>query len=461
MTRARVPGSFRDPSGFLFQSEGVVYRQVNPVFRDHYDLMMQSGFHRAAVDEGLLISHREVEAESFPGSAAPYKILRPEQIAFISYPYEWCFSQLKDAALLTLRIQRRALEFGLSLRDASAYNVQFLRGLPVLIDSLSFEAYCEGRPWVAYQQFCKHFLAPLALMAHTHVDLRKLLRVNIDGIPLDLASRLLPGRTRIKLPLLLHVHLHARAHRKHADRPESAAKARETRVTRTALTGLLDSLEVAVRSLQWEPKGTEWADYYSDTNYSTTALEEKKSLISGFLDEICPKSLWDLGANTGFFSRIASDLRIQTVACDVDDAAVEKNYRDCRGRGEDCLLPLVMDLTNPSPGIGWNNDERMSLFERGPADAVMALALVHHLAIGNNVPLSHIAHMFHRLCRFLIIEFVPKSDSQVQRLLANREDIFPNYDQQGFEEAFSDGFSLLERTALQDSERVLYLFQRD
>ena len=234
---------------------------------------------------------------------------------------------------------------------------------------------------------------------------------------------------------------------------------RANRISKTGLLGLIGNLETAVRRLDWTPAGTEWGNYYSHTNYSDAAQKHKMSVISGFLEGVRPSSTWDLGANTGLFSRLASDLDIPTIAFDIDPAAVEKNYRQVREQKESLLLPLVMDLSNPSSGLGWDGDERSSIFDRGPADVAMALALIHHLAISNNVPLDRVAQMLGRLCRFLIIEFVPMADSQVRRLLATREDIFPNYTQKGFEEAFSLHFDLRERVPVGDSERTLYLAQ--
>lgn len=452
----QLPASFRDPSGFLFQQDGVIYRQVNLVYKDDYDHLMTSGLYEALVDDNLLIPHEEVSIEP-PALELAYKIIKPEPILFISYPYEWCFSQLRDAALTTLKIQRKALDFDMSLRDSSAYNIQFKNGRPIFIDTLSFGKYREGQPWVAYRQFCQHFLAPLALMSYKDIRLSQLLHVYIDGLPLDLTSCLLPWRTHLRFSLLSHIHLHARSQKHFADKPMDVG---QYRLSRYAFLGILNSLESAIRKLKWQPKGTEWADYYQDTNYSSQAFEHKKTIVDGFLDKVRPANVWDLGANVGIFSRLASDRGIPTVSFDVDPAAVEKNYLDCLARGNTSILPLVIDLTNPSPGIGWENKERMSLKERGPADAVLALALVHHLAISNNVPLSRIAGFFSDICHWLIIEFVPKADSQVQRLLATREDIFPDYTRQAFEQEFGRYFTIADSADIRESQRTLYLMRR-
>lgn len=448
-----IPGSFRDPSGFLFYRDGVLYRQINLCYKEHYDLLMQSGLYEALVHADLLIPHEEAPIESESPDNA-YKVIKPEPILFISYPYEWSFSQLKHAALLTLNIQKKAFEFGMSLKDCSAYNIQFRNGKPILIDTLSFEPYREGQPWVAYRQFCQHFLAPLALMFYTDIRLNQLFRVYIDGVPLDLASSLLPLRTRFRFALLTHLHLHAKSQRYFADKP---VKVRERRVSRHALLGLIDNLESTINRLKWQPEGTEWADYYDETNYSTEAIRHKKQLVAEFLGKVSPKTVWDLGANIGIFSRIAGEQGIPTISFDGDPAAVEKLYLNCAKDGTIHILPLLMDLTNPSPGIGWQHQERMSLIDRGPADTVLALALIHHLAISNNVPLRDIVDFLSKVCHSLIIEFVPKHDSQVQRLLSTREDIFTAYTRQAFEHEFSKYFSIQDRVDLRESERTLYL----
>jgi ribosomal protein L11 methylase PrmA len=387
-----------------------------------------------------------------------YRLLRPESVPFISYPYEWTFSQLKEAALLTLDLQKRALEAGMWLKDASAYNVQFFGSKPVFIDTLSFELYPEGQPWVAYQQFCRHFLAPLALVSRCHRDALKLMRTNVDGIPLDLASRLLPLRSRFSFSLLTHIHIHARSLGRYAGSPEVAQRARTRGVSPTALRGLIDNLESTVRRMEWSPAATEWSNYYEATNYSDRSFSEKKSIVRSYIDEAHPTSVWDLGANTGVFSRLAADSGAYTVSFDYDASAVDQNYREARQNREERILPLVMDLSNPSPGLGWAGAERMSLQERGPVDLVMALALVHHLAIGNNLPLTNIASWLRGLSENLIVEFVPKEDSQTQRLLASREDIFPHYTQEAFEKAFGAYFDLKQRSSLEGTSRTIYLY---
>jgi len=450
--------SFRDPGGFLFTRDGVLYRQVNKAYAEDYTRLMDSGLYEKLVKAGLLIPHTESDTQAADEKRL-FKVLCPERVPFISYPYEWSFSQLKDAALATLSIQKRALKRGMSLKDASAYNLQFHKGKPVLIDTLSFETYKEGEPWVAYRQFCQHFLAPLALMVYRDVRLSQLLRVYIDGVPLDLASRLLPVRTRWNLGLSAHIHLHASAQKRYADVALTEARGKR-KLSKDALLSLIENLRHTVRKLEWKPAGTEWINYYSANNYTGIAFEHKKALVEYWLSRLSPKTIWDLGANTGVFSRIAAETGAYVISSDIDPAAVDGNYRQVKESNQQNLLPMVLDLTNPSPSIGWQNRERDSFLQRGPADVVLALALVHHLAISNNVPLERVAEFFAGCSEWLIVEFVPKSDSQVQKLLRSRVDIFNEYTRTGFESAFGQWYTIQSSSLVRDSERWLFLMKR-
>lgn len=461
MNSDRLVASFRDPCGFVFRYAGECYRQINHAGRADYDFLMNSGLYETLVAAGLLLGHEEIEPGEIvdrPDKDLLYKVIRPKQLGFISYPWEWSFSQLQDAALVTLQIQKIAMRHGMTLKDSSAFNLQFIASKPVLIDTLSFEVLQPGRPWVAYRQFCQHFLAPLALMSRVDVRLSQLFKNNLDGIPLDLTSRLLPLRTWFSFSMLVHIHLHARSQAHFANKQPSIKAAG---MSNNALLGLLDSLESGVKACRMPGLATEWGDYYSDTNYSEAAMQRKSSIVAEFIELASVQGpVWDLGANNGFFSRLAVKSGLQTVAFDIDPVAVEKNYRQCRDTGETLLLPLLQDLTNPSPALGWGNRERQSLGERGPVDLILALALIHHLAIANNLPFKYIGAFLADLCRYLIIEFVPRSDSQVQKMLATRNDIFSGYTQAEFEKEFSAFFKILASRRIDDSERVVYLLQK-
>jgi ribosomal protein L11 methylase PrmA len=458
-----LPSSFRDPSGFVFSHTGSVYRQINNSFARNYDMFIASGLYDKLVNRGLLVAHEDIIDGTIPKAFDCYKLIKPQQISFISYPYEWSFSQLKAAAMLTLRVQHEAIKHGFVLKDASAFNVQFIDSKPVFIDTLSFEPYEPGRPWVAYKQFCQHFLVPLALMAHTDIELSKLMISHIDGIPLPLASKLLPFKTRLNYSLATHIHLHSKMQQKHADAAgtESAAKAKSAQLSEQGMRGLIASLANTVKKLNWKMPETEWGNYYAQTNYSEQAGDEKRALVDRFLGRISDPLtvIQDFGANTGEFSRIAAKHCALVVSQDIDPVAVELNYRENSTNGPKNILPLIQDFSSPSPAIGWGNAERSSFLERSRCDALLVLALIHHLAINNNVPLSNIAKLLSGITKWLVIEFVPKSDSQVIRLLATRKDIFVNYTPQGFEESFSEYFSIESSENVRDSERTLYLMK--
>ncbi|MET0552305.1 MAG: SAM-dependent methyltransferase [Vicinamibacteria bacterium] len=445
------PSSFRDPAGRVFRRDGVLLRRIEPRYAPHYDRLMSSGLYEALVADGRLVAHEEVAAGA--ADAGAYRILRPKAIPFISYPYEWSPGQLRAAALLTLDVMQAALQRDLVLKDASAFNVQFVGSRPLLIDTASFESYAEGTPWVAYRQFCEHFLAPLALACGRDPRTSGLLRAHIDGIPLPLASRLLPGRSWLRFGLLSHVHLHARAQKRLGGATAAAARAT---MSRHALLALVDSLRRTVDGLRRPSRRSDWSDYETTCNYTAAAREQKASAVRRFLGEERPRLVLDLGANTGWFSELGTSAGAYVVSIDGDVEVVEASYARAAATGDRRLLPLVMDLSNPSPGLGWDGRERRALAERGPVDAVMALALVHHLAIAGNVPLPMIASWLARLGRRALVEFVPKDDPQSRRLLAVREDVFDRYDQAGLEEALRSHFTIEWAAPLAESGRVLY-----
>jgi hypothetical protein len=451
-----VRGSFRDPSGRLFWSGQTLYRHVLDPYRPHYQHLVQSGLYEALTGAGLLVPHREVGDPTGAGLLT----LAPERVPFVSYPYEWTFSQLKAAALATLAIQSEAFARGMVLKDASAYNIQFTGHRAYLIDTLSFERYEEGRPWIAYRQFCEHFLAPLALAAHGDHRLNRLLRFYLDGIPLDLAASLLPLRTRLSWSLGVHVHLHARSQRRHAG---PTARPRPVRAMRPLeMKALIDSLEQAVRGLQWTGGETAWKDYDDLGSYPEGARRSKQRLVEEMIGAVPGplRQVWDVGANTGLYSRLAAQSGAYVVAFDADESASDQHYRSVAERREERILSLWVDLANPSPSLGWAHEERDSLVQRGPADLVMALAVVHHLAIGNNTPLPRIARYLASLGEWLLVEFVPKEDPRVQGMLQSRVDVFGEYTQEGFERAFESQFRIERAAPIDGSARRLYLMKR-
>lgn len=424
---------------------------------------MASGLYKELSGRGLLVRHSEVsDLTGFGRDGRRHKIIRPERVPFVSYPYEWSFSQLKEAALLTLELQNVALSRGMVLKDASAYNVQFIGRKPVFIDTLSFKKYESGTPWEAYKQFCEHFIVPLALASYGAPEILKTLRVFLDGIPLSTGVRLLPAKARLKRGLAAHVFLHAASQKKY-DNNAAHGPAKVRRVSPLAMSGLMASLERTIKGLNLPKKRTEWGDYYNDTNYTSESFDTKRQLVAQLLAKTKPsgKEVWDLGANDGTFSELAAELGAYTLSFDIDPIAVDKNFnRERDDKLNSLILPLSQDLSNPSPALGWAHGERMSLVSRGPAHTVLALALIHHLAIGNNSPLSSIAEFMATLSRNVIIEFVPREDSKVQLLLRRRNNSFSDYTVENFEAAFASYFKLIKRQPIKGSKRTLYLYEK-
>ena len=453
-----VGGSFRDPSGRVLVDGDRLLRTVNPCFREHWERASSSGLLASLVERGLLVPFEACD----PVEGA-WKTLEARRIPFVSYPYEWCFSQLKDAALLTLELQRIALEQGMILKDASAYNVQFLGSKPIFIDLLSFEVWKEGAPWAAYRQFCMHFLAPLALCSRLGLWCGAFSRLWTDGVPLGHACRLLPWRSRLSPSLALHLFAHARMEARHADGRASTVKARNVRLSRKALSNLALSLLETVEAQRNPGHATQWGDYYAGTSYDEEAESAKARLLEEEAAERGGGIAVDLGANTGRYSRVLAPHFDLVLSVDMDPLAVERNYVSLKKDGPPNILPLVLDLSNPSPDMGWGGVERDSFSRRCKADFLAALALIHHLVIAAGIPMDHVASHCASLLPSggrLVLEFVPKEDSQVRRLLCSREDVFQDYDLPGLQAAFAPHFVLRRQEALPGSCRTLVFYER-
>jgi hypothetical protein len=454
-----VGGSFRDPSGTVYLSGNEVFRTISHSFAQNWQIIEASGFTTEAIKRGLLLPF-SVSPSQLEGS---WKTLQAERLPFISYPYEWCFGQLKDAALHTLTLMMLALEHGLSLKDASAYNIQFFNGGPIFIDHLSFTPRVATEPWVAYLQFCKHFLAPLALMCYRNPSCGKMLSLWIDGLPLELASSLLPWKTKISPMLQLHIHMHARMQQRHADARESAEKVKHIQVGKNTVPQLCESLRLTIEGLRLPKTKTEWGDYYNDTNYSDESAKDKSRFVKQVAGSHPGVLAVDLGANAGVYSRIFAEHFPTVIAADMDYLAVEKMYVELKQEGNRAITPLMLDLSNPSPALGWACEERDSFAERCKADLLSALALIHHLVLGAGIPLIKVARYFASLLKtqgILILEFVPKEDSQVQRMTAAREMVFTDYTLEGCITAFQQFFDVTAQHPVTESLRTLLVLRK-
>lgn len=453
-----VAGSFRDPSGRVFLWRGHVYRSVTDYARTDYVSARDCGLITRLVAAGKLIKSTECEIGSvdLPPEVADQAriVIEHARIPFVSYPYEWPFEALQSAALLHLDVHLEALAAGHSLSDSSAFNVQFNGTRPVFIDLLSIRRYVDGEFWLGHRQFCEQFLNPLLLQAYVGTGYNDWYRGRMTGIPATDLARLIPLWRKLGIKTFMHVSLQSRAQRSASRR---SLKMTERRLPRRALLGMLRSLRSWISGLTPPNQAkTTWSDYPEQSNYNDAQESFKRSLVEKFVAQRPPDLLFDLGCNTGVFSRAAIRSGAKyVVGLDSDAGALKRAFHDAQSQNLP-FLPLYADLANPSPNQGWNQNERSGLAERGPADAALALALVHHLAIGNNVPLDAIVSWLARLASRMLVEFVPKADPMVQLMLATRTDVFAGYYVEAFRAALSGRGRIVAETPIPGSDRILF-----
>jgi len=448
--------SFRDPSGYIFTDNNKIKRLINPIYFNQYNALTTSGFFDNLIKNRLLIGHNEVSKTD------DEIIIEPEQIPFITYPYEWSFNMYKEAALLTLKLQKYSLEHGFSLKDASAFNVTFHKGKAVFIDTLSFDFYIEDSPWRAYKQFITHFIGPLLLARFHGAQQLKLMSNFIDGIPVKMISSMLPFKTKLNPLLYSNIHLLAKLEDKHNEDYKGEAKIAS--LSKKGQLNIIESLYDYIKKLELKEQ-SEWGNYYDKINYTDEAFIKKSVIINSWINAIKPKKIVDIGGNDGTFVR-RIDFEIKNaLVCDIDNNAVDYNYKTMKLNKEQFMLPFVLDVLNPSASIGLNNKERDSFLNRikdFAPDITLALAVIHHMSLSGNVPFRNSAQFFSTFSQYLIIEFPKRNDSWVQRLLKSKgefENHFSFYSIENFEIAYSEFFTITEKTPIVDSDRVMYLLK--
>ncbi len=458
------PGSFRDRDSRVVISGDAVLRAISPEGVADWELLSSSGLLAELVERGDLVGTREVDAgrlnggtELLPTGVA--RVLEHDRIPFVSYPYEWTFSMLKDAALLQLDIATEAIDSGLMLKDATPYNVQFEGSKPVFIDVGSFEELPEGQPWVGYRQFCMLCLYPLMFQAHKDLPFHPWLRGSIDGIqPID-AIKVFSLRDRLRPGVFLHTSLHARldrrANRSGPGSAEENAKKRE--VKPQAVKAHIQSMRKLVEKLRWKAGETAWSGYRQDNTYSDDDDRAKQAFVAQVVQAKRPGLTWDMGCNDGAYSRIADEGSDRVVAFDFDHATVEALYRSLKQEGNRTILPLVGNLADPSPALGWRGLERRTLDDRGAPDLMLALALIHHVSISANIPIADFLDWTASLGSGLVIEFPKRDDPMVEALLANKQDgANPDYDLDYFERELGRRYRIERREELPSGHRVLF-----
>lgn len=454
-------GSFRDPSGCIFSADGSIYRSIFPPGMPDYEAAGDAGAYEKLIQQGLLIPHEETAlSDGIP--AGTVCCLQHPRIPMITYPWEWSFSMLKEAALLHLEIMEILVPMGFWLRDANAFNVQFDGEKLCLIDTLSVGRRVPDSPWPAYGQFCSHFLAPLAAAAYADIRLLSLWRGFINGFPLDLVAGILPHLKKYRPGLFMHLTLHSR-YQSSADRKEDIGKeqsqSKSMKVSDRGLVGLIRSLKKTVQGIAWKSYSQIWEGYTEIRTYDSKDVEIKSAYVEKTVKELDASVVWDMGANTGEFSALAASQGAFVASIEGDPACTEYIYREISaGQKGKKILPLTMDLANPSPGLGWDSRERLSLKDRGPADLLMALALVHHLVFSCCIPFPLIAKWFSELAGHVLVEFVPPTDPMVKKLLKNRNGEHHPYDEKTFTSAFEKYFDSVDTISLQNG-RSLYLYR--
>jgi ribosomal protein L11 methylase PrmA len=467
-----IPGSYRDPCGQVFCFDGKIYRAVFTPALENVSFSKESGFLEEAQKRGLVVPTKEITNPEllacFPDAAI---LLEHETVPFISFPYEWTFSQLIKAALFHLDLHLLALKFGVTMRDSSAYNIQFCGASPVFIDYLSFERYEDGQLWAGHHQFCEQFLNPLLLFAKTGLEYQKWYRGALSGISTRDTARILPWKAGLSPQIFVHVFLKNRMEKSAATHfipPQSGKVATYNKTSgrkqlpKQALVNMLSGLRSLIAGLKGHSQKTLWQDYAQVNSYDPESTLAKHKFVQDFCSRKTPNKILDVGCNTGEFSEIALSCGAkQAVGLDMDHGALSRALA-CVEDKSLALLPLLQDLQNLSPAQGWNGEERQSLSKRiskWKPDAVLALAIVHHLALSGNVPLAQILDWITGLAPTGVIEFVPKGDSTVQIMLRHREDIFPSYTQTVFESLLQEKAPIMTREVLPNG-RVLYAFGR-
>jgi len=460
-TVQREGASFRDPSGHVYLLGDRVLRSVSRAAAADYVFVRDSGLLDDLAREGQAVATKEVAPALLGAAEPPAYLLEHPKLAYISYPYEWSFSALKAAALLQLDIHLKALERGVTLSDASAYNIQFIGSRPVFIDVLSFVRYEEGAFWSAHRQFCEQYLNPLLLTARRGVAFNAWFRGSLEGIPTEDLNRLLSWRDKLSWNVFTHVCLQAKLQSAaQASKKDDLEVVKKGRLSKAAFRNMLTALRQWIAGMTPPGRSTTWGDYADKNSYSDNEGAAKRRFVADFVDDVRPQLLWDIGCNSGDYSALAIESGArQVVGFDFDLMALDAAF--ARATAKDLpYLPLYLDAANPSPGQGWRGLERKSLGQRAKADAIVALAFIHHMAIGRNIPLDDVIDWLIGLAPQGVIEFVEKSDPTTQQMLQFRADIFDGYNLTAFREAVTRRAEIVAEAVVTDDRRRLIWYRR-
>ena len=452
-------GSFRDPDTRVFRYNGAVFRCLTPRALADWQRLAATEFHaRFMADRSVIPTRLVTDPESLPPLAARWAaVLEHERVPVVSYPYEWSFGMLKDAALLQLDVTRAALDEEMTLKDATAFNVQWLGARPTFIDIGSFTPYAAGEPWAGYRQFCETFLYPLLLQAYRHVPFHPWLRGSLEGITAEHCLSLLSGRRLLRPGVLTHVYLQAKAQARYEDTTgDVRQELRAAGFGAALIKHNIERLRRTVEKLRWNPPRSTWSEYQREHSYDDADLRSKAAFVERILARRRWPLVWDVGCNIGKYSRLAAEHADYVLALDADHVVVEHLYRELHAGGPANILPLVADVADPSPGLGWRGRERLPLADRGAPELIMCLALMHHLVIGRNIPLDEFVAWLAQFGAEVILEFVGRDDPMVKRLLLNRRDQEFEYSDAALGAALGRHFGAVTHETLASGTRTLY-----
>ena len=469
------PGSFRDRNNRVYDDGEHIYRGVSQTALENWHKVSRTDFFRDLMSRSKLIATKEATSDRIKDANGPTVwpgILVHDRIPFLTYPYEWSFNMLKDAALLHLDILEAGVEQGWTLKDASAFNVQWVGPRPVFIDIPSLEPYVDGDPWQGYRQFCMMFLYPLMLKAYRGIDFGPFLRSNLDGIDPSIANKILTGWTRLRKGVTTHVSLHARmqaraaardieeARRLTEDAKGNVQRSRRIRHTKAMVLGTMQSMRRVVRGMQSPDAQTTWGDYDTGHSYGDSSFKRKQQFVEKYGGSRRRSLVWDIGCNTGTFSRLCEPFANYIVSMDGDTKAIDQLYQRERQREFSKLLPMIVDLSNVSPNQGWRGAERKALDARGTPDLVLCLALIHHMVISANIPMGEFIDWIASLGADAVIEFVSADDDMSRMLLRDRVNQYADYTEAEFERLASQKFSIEDSQELKGGHRRIYYLRR-
>lgn len=454
------PASFRDRTSQVFYIAEGVYRGLSAQALDDWEALSKTAFFERCTSAGHLVQTERVEAPKELDKTQLAKwtgFLKHQMIPFISYPYEWCFGMLKDAAWLQLDLLEQALDENMTLKDSSAFNFQWQGSKPVFIDIPSFERLKPGEPWVGYRQFCQLFLYPLFLQAYKDVPFQPWLRGDIEGIEPRQCLNLMSLRDLFRRGVVTDVYLHAKADNRFADANRNVRdEFRRAGFSKDLIKANVRRLKKNVNGLKWKRAKTQWSDYATSHRYTATDYRKKEDFVRSVVRSRPWSLTWDLGCNTGSFAKIAAENSAYVIAIDSDQLAIERLYQELKADPNTKILPLIGNAANLSPNLGWRGLERRSFLERGRPNMTLCLALLHHLVISAHITLNELIDWLADMGTDLIIEFITREDPQVQILLRNKVDHYRDYDKAFFERHLGQMFEVARREPLDCGTRILY-----